>query len=206
MDVHILTKIRLDNIGITLHLVGCACCNDLTEVEHENPISDVHHERHIVFNKDHRNSKLLSDVENEPGHVLGLLEIHTSKAETSNEEYWRLLSETDILVTTTMQVRQPQYDWSWEPQVLFRYTEALAVGTALVATSVPGLERHLQAGCHYAVYESLEDCANVVESLLASRVERELLANRGHRRLISLVESRCFWSQVDASLGRNSMK
>lgn len=134
------------------------------------------------------------------------LELHTSKSETSNEEYWRLLSETDILVTTTMQVCQPQYDWSWEPQVLFRYTEALAVGTALVATDVPGLERHLHAGVHYAVYESLEDCADVVEGLLASQAKRELLANHGHYRLVSLVESRSFWSQVDASLGRNSMK
>lgn len=134
------------------------------------------------------------------------LELNTSKSITSNSDYWNLLVETDILVTTTMQVDGlPNYDWTWKPQVLFRFAEGLAAGAALVATDVPGLRRHLTADRDFAAYTSLSQCAAIVEGLVVDQDVRERLARRGQVRIAELVNSGIFWSQVDAALGRYSL-
>jgi hypothetical protein len=44
---------------------------------HHDPVGDVHDQPHVVLDEDHRDPQLVLDVEDEPGHVLGLLEVHT---------------------------------------------------------------------------------------------------------------------------------
>ena len=46
------------------------------EVEHQHALGDVHDQAHVVLDEDHGDPELLADVEDEPGHVLGLLEVH----------------------------------------------------------------------------------------------------------------------------------
>lgn len=133
------------------------------------------------------------------------LELHTQKLETSNIDYWRLLVDSDIVVTTTMQMEAPGYDHIWKPQVVFRFTEALAAGTALVAPDVPGVNRYLQAGVHFLAYDSLDDCKQSVLRLVANKHLRERVADDGNLKMKYLVGSQVFWLQVDSCLGRNSM-
>ena len=65
-----------DHRRIALHL-GRRALGDLdAEVEDQHAVGDVHHETHVVLDEEDGDPQLLADVEDEPGHVLGLLEVH----------------------------------------------------------------------------------------------------------------------------------
>jgi len=78
-------------------------------------------------------------------------------------------------------------------------------GTAFVATDVPGLSRYFKPGIHFEAYESLEECADIVQRLCEDHAQRRTIAEAGHRKASDLVHSHIFWVMVDSGLGQDSM-
>lgn len=114
----------------------------------------------------------------------------------TNEEYWDALVQSEILVTTADHVESKDQDVVVEPHFIFRFTEALAAGTALVAPVVKGSEALLRPGLDYAPYESLTEAAAVVVELCMSSRRRSSVAEQGHETIDYLVQSGWFWKSA----------
>ncbi len=124
----------------------------------------------------------------------------------TNDEYWAAMLESDILITTADHETSDVEDVVHEPHLVFRYTEALAAGAALVAPIVKGSEDQIRAGRDYLSFESIEEAAKRVLELQEDAQLRASVADQGHRTMERLVESGTFWrSAVRAATERNEM-
>lgn len=132
-------------------------------------------------------------------------EIRTDKSTTANEEYWSRLLDLDIVVTTVTQMPMDCYDRLDEPQLVFRYAEAIAAGAILVAPHVEGVERGLSPGQHFVCYSSLRECAQQIVKVLSDHGAYVEIREAGRQRLEALIKSRTFWSSIDASLGSDAL-
>jgi hypothetical protein len=72
----LLAQVGADHVGMVLDLGGRADGDGDAEVEGQHPVRQVHDHAHVVLDQDHGQRQLLPDVEDEPGHVLGLLDVH----------------------------------------------------------------------------------------------------------------------------------
>src|SRR5436305_11457232 len=54
--VDVLAEVRLEHLLVVLHLVGCASGDDATEVEHDDAVTHLHDEVHVVLHEQHRHS------------------------------------------------------------------------------------------------------------------------------------------------------
>ena len=122
------------------------------------------------------------------------LEINGDKAGTSNDQYWQTLLNADVIVTTTLQGPQRTYmDWVWIRQAVFRYSETLAAGTALVAGSVDGGFPYFVNQRDFLEFDSVDQCVSAVEELVLNPQERSEIVERGHSTISSYVEQGTFW-------------
>jgi hypothetical protein len=129
------------------------------------------------------------------------LEINGDKAGTSNDQYWAKLVNSDIILTTTLQGPQRGYmDWVWVRQAVFRYSETLAAGTALVAGKVDGGFAYFENGRDFLEFDNVEEC---VEALLRLAKDPESLAwisFQGHEKIDEYVSTGKFWQDVLPSI------
>ena len=123
----------------------------------------------------------------------------------SNSEYWARLSRSDILVTTADQIAGPKIDQVGLPHLIFRYSEALAAGSLLVAQEVPGIRRYFLPGVHFVSYETEDEAAREIAYYLIKQEERETIASAGNARLQQLVRSHAYWVAIDSALGKESL-
>lgn len=129
------------------------------------------------------------------------LSINGDKWGTSNEDYWRTLATSTVVITTCMQgPDRPFGDWMWTQQLVFRYNETLAAGSALVAARVQGSERFFTPGVDFLEFVSLDEAVSAIESLLFDPVLRERIAKQGHATSRALSETNAFWSIADSVL------
>lgn len=153
-----------------------------------------------------RRSQLLElqDVLAQRGIALRLISPEITGKRLTNEEYWNTLLESDILVTTADHVKSDSQDFVREPHLVFRYTEALAAGAALVAPVVQGSEELIRSGQDYLGLESLSDAAEKIAWLCSHPERIERISRRGHGTMTELVESRWFWRTVTQALALSS--
>ncbi len=111
----------------------------------------------------------------------------------TNDEYWAAMLESDILVTTAEHATSEGHDVVNEPHFIFRYTEALAAGAALVAPIVKGSEALIRPGRDYLPFTSLDGAGEQVLDLYEDVSLRASIAEHGHATVGGLVESRWFW-------------
>lgn len=123
----------------------------------------------------------------------------------TDEEYWLALTTADVIVTTAEQGATPTSDRAWIMQLTYRYLEALAAGTLLVAQDVPGVRRFFQPGDHYASYDSPASAARQIEHYLTEESERMRVAEQGRERAAALVRARTFWTNIDVTLGPDGL-
>lgn len=122
----------------------------------------------------------------------------------SAEEYWFSLVSADVLFTTASQVHEAGTDWTSEPHLIYRYTEALAAGTALVAPVVPGSSHLLKSGLHYAGYETEEDAVAQIVRLLEHEDERRELGHRGRNQMTLLSMGASVWAAVSENVSQRT--
>lgn len=113
---------------------------------------------------------------------------------TSDQEYWRLLSSAHVVFTTAAQVGAVRgVDSTDSPHLVYRYTEALAAGTALVAPHVPGSEHVLEPGTHYAAYRNEAEAVELIIELLEDEERRIAMAVAGRARIEEIQRSDSVW-------------
>lgn len=135
------------------------------------------------------------------------LQVNGDKWGTSNEAYWRTLVTADVVVTTCMQgPDRPFMDWIWEQQLVFRYNETLASGSALVASRVEGSGRFFRAGTDFLEFVSLDEAVAAIEALVRDPALRAEVAAAGHATSAALIRDSIFWVTADAGLPRHPMR
>lgn len=125
------------------------------------------------------------------------LTINSDKAGTSNDDYWRVLVESDIILTTTLQGPTRGYmDWIWVRQAVFRYAETMAAGTALVAQCVEGGFPYFTKDLDYLEFDSVDQAVARLTALAADPELRSRIAENGHATLAKYVEEHAFWRVI----------
>jgi len=126
-------------------------------------------------------------------------------ARMSDDEYWKILSHSPIIITTADQLESKDSDWTWIMHLLYRYLEVLAAGALLIAPEVPGIRRYFIPGQHFIPFTSAADAAKKIDFYLSHHNEREMIAKQGREQAKALVAARTFWMNVDSGLGKNSL-
>ena len=129
------------------------------------------------------------------------LEINGDKAGTSNDQYWDKLVDSDIILTTTLQGPQRSYmDWVWIRQAVFRYSETLAAGTALVAGPVDGGFQYFENRRDFLEFESVDECVTALFELVTNPQRLTAISQTGHQTVKKYVEQETFWHVVLAAM------
>jgi hypothetical protein len=125
------------------------------------------------------------------------LKINSDKAGTSNDDYWRVLVESDIIFTTTLQGPMRAFmDWIWVRQAVFRYAETMAAGTALVAQCVEGGFPYFSKNSDYLEFEGVDQAVAEITALASDPDLRRRIAESGHSTMAGYVEEGIFWKDV----------
>jgi hypothetical protein len=125
------------------------------------------------------------------------LTINSDKAGTSNDDYWRVLVESDIIFTTTLQGPTRRFmDWIWVRQAVFRYAETMAAGTALVAQCVEGGFPFFTKDSDYLEFEGVDQAVAALTALASDSGLRRRIAESGHATMTQCVNDNVFWKDV----------
>jgi hypothetical protein len=123
----------------------------------------------------------------------------------SDEEYWGQLINAAIVVTTADQIELPTSDWKWIPHFIYRYTEALACGSLLIAPKLQSIERYFVSDEHYIGFVDIDDAVIKIDHYYHQHQQRERVAAAGRARVRALVESNSFWAGIDIALRSRSI-
>ena len=124
---------------------------------------------------------------------------------SSDFDYWSRLSNAALVITTASQIAASGTDWTWFPQLVYRYIEVTACGTLLVAPEVPGIQRFFTPGEHFVSFTSPAHAVDVIAYYLSNEKERKIIAQRGKVRAQALIHARIFWTGIDIGLGKDSL-
>jgi hypothetical protein len=122
-----------------------------------------------------------------------------------DSDYWARLINAPIVVTTADHAEAQGADPMTIRHLVYRYIEATACGTLLVAPAVPCIERYFTPGRHFVAFESVADAVDVIEYYLQNPEERARIANQGRQRAHALVRARTYWTSIDVALGKDSL-
>lgn len=115
------------------------------------------------------------------------------------EQYFSLLSRSPHTFTTAEQALTGSED-SFPIHLVYRYIEALAAGTLLIAPAVEGAERYFTPGVHFLESPNLLHLSREVPSKLRDGELVRTIRNAGRERVEELVKSGFFWSRIDTEL------
>jgi hypothetical protein len=122
------------------------------------------------------------------------------------DSYWESLSGSEIQVTTTSQLRHRGADMSEVNQLVYRATEALVCGAALVIEEVEGMSAHFQDGLHLYSFTTPEEAVAIVKKLLADRSQLADVKLAGQQKIEEIIRGQVFWKTIDATLGPLSVR
>lgn len=117
-------------------------------------------------------------------------------------EYWERLIRSTITLTTTGQVRGRNMDYSSVNQVVYRVTEALACGAALVVEKADGMNKFFDNGTHLLEFSCPEQAVDQIESLLSDPKKLDSIRVQGRERVGLLIEKQTFWTEINLALKR----
>lgn len=137
---------------------------------------------------------------NERGFDLMIMGRQLGAARKPDSVYWKTMIDAPIIFTTSDQLLSPDFDWTWIPNLVYRYLEAISCGALLIAPIVPCIERYFEPGVHFIPFYSEEDAIDKIEYYLVHSEERKKIATEGTRKARALIESKIFWLHIDACL------
>lgn len=135
------------------------------------------------------------------GHVL---EVHARPAagvRVPDAEYWARLSNAAVVFTTADHIIEDVSDPVDTPHLVYRYTEALAVGAPLVAPVIPGARHIYEPGVHYAGYETETEAVELLVNLLEDPERRAELSQAGRRQVERLLDQAPMWRHIELLRG-----
>ena len=122
------------------------------------------------------------------------------------DSYWESLSGSEIQVTTTSQLRHRGADMSEVNQLVYRATEALVCGAALVIEEVEGMSAHFQDGVHLYSFSTPQGAVAIVKKLLADSSKLAAVKVAGQQKIEEIIRGQVFWKTIDAALGQLSVQ
>lgn len=129
------------------------------------------------------------------------IDIRGDKSAVSNEEYWSALVDADIIVTTTLQgPDRPFMDWIWIQQAVFRFSEAMGAGSALVASEVENIDSFFKPGRDFIEFVTVNEARDAIVELSNDPITRRRVAEAGRKRIAELIESDSFWVNINGAL------
>jgi len=120
--------------------------------------------------------------------------------------YWESLSASDIQITTTSQIRHRGAALSEVNQLVYRATEALVCGAALVIEEVEGMGAHFQDGLHLYSFSTPEGAVAIVQKLLEDRSRLAAVKSAGYQKIEEIIRGQVFWKTIDLRLGKFAVK
>ncbi len=123
-----------------------------------------------------------------------------------DSEYWSTMVNADIILTTADQIYLPQTDWYWVQNLVYRYVEAMAAGSLLIAPAVTGVDRYFEPNIHFVAFTTPAEAIEKIVYYLENKLERDMISAEGNKMARSLVESKIFWTLVDGNLSHKSLK
>lgn len=114
----------------------------------------------------------------------------------SNDEYWHHLATADVVLATALPARLPGQDPSEQPHLVFKFSEALAAGAALVIHEVPGAAHLFEPNIHFVPFQRSEEAAAAIAELCSDQNRRMRLSGAGTQRLRELAASGYFWERA----------
>ena len=122
----------------------------------------------------------------------------------SDDEYWKRLIRADVIFTTACHAMESGSDDVDAPHLVYRYTEALAAGTALVAPLIKEAAQLYQPNIHYAAYSDEQEAVELLAQLLEQPGRRSELAEAGRKRVREISSTANVWALVDQILGKQA--
>lgn len=129
------------------------------------------------------------------------VEVLGDKWNTSNDDYWRTLVASDVVLNTGFQgPDRSLMDHIWVVHMVYRVHEVMAAGAALVTSRVQGADRFFAAGSDFLEFDSVSEAAEGIRRLVR---EPEFLRSTrlaGHAASRRFILERVFWRTVDSYL------
>lgn len=142
---------------------------------------------------------------NERGVDLDIIGREPGAPRTPDNDYWARLTNAAILVTTADHSQAQNAEPMKIRHLIYRYIEATACGTLLVAPAVPCIERYLTPGRHFVAFDSVAEAVDAIEHYIRNPQERAKIANQGRQRAHALIRARIYWTSIDVALGKDSL-
>lgn len=143
----------------------------------------------------------LSNALSEDGIQLKVRGRKLGETRMSDQDYWDSLSSFPITITTADQVTGHGMDTIRQPHLIYRYTEALACGSALVASFAPGCWKYFRPGLDFFPYTGAVEAREAIIKLAHDSARRDSIARSGQHRVELLAETSTFWRSIDLILG-----
>ena len=124
---------------------------------------------------------------------------------SSDEDYWKQIIESKIVITTANQIDNSSTDHSWLPHLIYRYIEVTFAGSALLAQAVPGIQRYFDQDVDYISYKTTEEAIEKIIYYEKNPRELSIIAENGFIKAKSIIQSQIFWINIDNGLGKNSL-
>lgn len=122
----------------------------------------------------------------------------------SDEDYWKSMVNADIVITTADQYVGTNIDNLGE-HLIYRYTEALACKTLLVAPIIEGASKFFKNQHHYCGYVDIDDAVKKIKDLYYDKDKIRNISSKGYSRINELVNSGAYWIQIETLLGKKSI-
>ena len=123
-----------------------------------------------------------------------------------NVAYWEALSGSEVQVTTSSQVFEVGRDMAEVNQLVYRVTESLVCGAALVIEDVEGISAFFEDRVHLYCYKNPEEAVSIIKELLADRRKLSAVKLAGQQRIEEIIRGQIFWRTIDSALGEFSMQ
>ena len=113
--------------------------------------------------------------------------------------YFKLLQQSPFTFTTADQAfTSPEQ--GFPVHLVYRYIEAIAAGTLLIAPAVPGAERYFAPNVHFLECPTIDYLSDKIPDILLDSEKTEWIRENGRSRVEEMVEGGFFWTRINEEL------
>jgi hypothetical protein len=143
------------------------------------------------------------------GNYLKIIGRELGGQRVSDSDYWSNLVNGGIIVTTAVPVIETEspdlQDLNWIPQLVYRYIEAIACRSLLIAPEVPGVRKYFIPGEHFVKFDSTQEAVDNINYYLKNKEECDKIIDNGYSKVENLINSNFYWLTIDAALGPDGL-